>query len=140
MKILVIEDSSKHLRDAAKFFSTQHPEIKIEYVTSIDPRWDIKPGAFDGVISDIFFPPKGCSQEEPVGVAVMIICRELGIPCILNTTGYHHGPRYDWIVSLQRAIGLPNMVDATEDRYAEAETKNWAGALEALMRVVNEAE
>lgn len=71
-------------------------------------------------------------ELEAFGVAVLIACTERKIPCVLNTAGYHHGAKYQWITLLVRTLKLPEIVDASSNRHAEAETKNWERALRAL--------
>jgi hypothetical protein len=140
MKILVIEDNEKHLNDAKAFFSGI---VGLEVIYAEDYRKSKvseKILEVDGVISDIFFPlAKGDNtwgQEEPIGVSIMMRCREMKLPCILNTSGYHHGSRYQWICDLQRDLKLPEIVDSSGDYFKDAETKNWKYAYEALTELI----
>lgn len=138
MKILVIEDTEKHIREAKDFFKNKQDTNLVFAKTFEDAERHLVKGQVDGVISDIFFPLRKSppwSQEEPIGVAVMILCRERNIPCILNTAGYHHGSRYQWICELQQELHLPGIIDASGDSYAEADTKNWEGAYNALCEI-----
>lgn len=146
MRILVIEDNVKHLSDAKDFFGSID-DLEVVFIDDFTAIEDTMRGSlptffdgFDGVISDIFFPrcknSREWGQEEPIGVAVMILCKELGKPCILNTAGYHHGSKYQWICTLQRSLRLPEMVDASGDYFKEADAKNWARALEALRKLI----
>ncbi len=140
MKILVIEDNEKHLRDAKKFFSAMS-EIEVLYAEDYrGANVEEKLKEVGGVISDIFFPlkkgDKTWGQEEPIGVSIMMRCRELKLPCILNTSGYHHGSRYQWICDLQRDFSLPEIVDSTGDYFKEAETKNWQRAFDELSKLL----
>jgi hypothetical protein len=153
MKILVIEDSEKHINDAREFFQNI-PEIEVVYVKSFrdligysgtkieeGAQQYLRVGKVDGVISDIYFPydvsPNGYwQQEEPVGVMVMMLCRKHGIPCVLNTAGYHHGSKYQWIFELQGELGLERIVDASGDYFKEAETKNWPLAYKRLQDIL----
>lgn len=146
-KILVIEDNEKHLNDAKAFFANID-DVKVTFIEDFEPIEDTIEGwslptffdLFDGVISDIFFPrfanSKEWGQEEPIGVGVMILCKELGKPCILNTAGYHHGSKYQWILTLQRSLDLPDMVDACGDYFKEADEKNWERALAELRKLI----
>ena len=163
MRILVIEDTPVHIEDAKNFFSG-HPDVEVHYVSDYDQALDcINPPVgrnsdeahcrrlpvaggdqseprVDGVISDIFFPFRSMgplSQPEPIGAAIMMICRELNLPCVLNTSGYHHGSRYQWICTLQRSFGLPEIIDGA-DSDVEAQHKNWSKAFRTLSNLIAE--
>ncbi len=146
MKILVIEDNPKHLADAKKFFE-QIENVEVVFaedhesaVGDLGHELPSKLKEYDGVISDIYFPlVKGSNtygQEEPIGVSIMLYCKELGIPCVLNTAGNHHGSRYQWICSLQRSLRLPEITDASGDHFKDAEVKNWEGAFNKLSKLL----
>lgn len=137
MKLLVIEDDQSHLATAKKFFAGQY-DIEVVYSGTYSYAEGFL-GKVDGVISDIYFPLSAnpmWRQEEPIGVAIMVLCRERGIPCVLNTAGYHHGSKYEWITQLIRALRMPEIVDASDDDFKEANTKNWQGALDALRQQI----
>ncbi len=151
LNILVIEDDQNHLKDAKTFFGGI-PDVTIRYAEDLcmtgfetvgRRRLGIEGlGKIDGVISDIFFPrakgDKTYGQIEPIGVSIMIYCHELKIPCILNTAGYHHGSRYQWICSLQRFLGLPEFVDASSDFFEDSQSKNWESAYNRLLKLIQE--
>lgn len=139
MRILIVENDRKHRDDACKFFAQHYPdveimwaELQVEALSELSPYGEKK--APDGVISDIFFPfgyPPH-DTEEPCGVAVMVVCREKDIPCVLNTAGYHHGLRYQWICDLTARLGGPLMVDTGSDYQEEKDSKNWDLAFRRL--------
>lgn len=141
--ILVIEDDSKHLDDAKKFFADK--DVKIIYARTLRETSKYLPPSkveIAGVISDIYFPltyEHGTwSNPEPIGVRVGIVCRDHNIPCVLNTAGYHHGARYQWIFDMSTGAvkGFPPMVDASGDYHEEAQTKNWKEAFETLLSLM----
>lgn len=147
MKIVVIEDDPKHLKDAKEFF--QNKEIEVVFMTSfcgfrdyISRYMDLnKEVDFAGVISDIFFPYSDSGQTESIGVGVLMICQKLGIPCVLNTAGNHHGSRYQWISTVVNMLKLYNiLVDmpftSDADRTIEAPTKNWQSAYNRLVELI----
>jgi hypothetical protein len=146
MKILVIEDGFNHLAAARTFFATK-PDVQVAYATTYSQARKYlafdEPVSVDGIISDIFFPyhhESPHNNPEPIGVAVMIQARDKGIPCILNTAGYHHGSRYQWISGLQSELGLPQMVDQySDDQYTEAEGKDWNKAYNRLVGIIGVA-
>lgn len=132
MKILVIEDTLKHRDDAKNFFAGQTDVVAIYSSDFGGASRFLEKGKVDGVISDIYFPyqnDSNWSQPEAVGVYVMMLCKKLEIPCVLNTDGNHHGPHLQWIHSMLGRLSLPAMVDTSQEK---AETKNWQRALDAL--------
>lgn len=137
MRILVIEDTKSHIEAAKEFFKDKSG---IEVVFAEDYLSARPLESFDGVISDIFFPLKKgdttWGQVEPIGVSIMIQCQKGNIPCVLNTAGYHHGSRYQWICDLQRTLELPEIVDATGDYFKDADKKNWERAFEKLKEAI----
>lgn len=93
----------------------------------------------DGIISDIYFPLTDTApydKPEPIGVQIALEAKQLGIPCVLNTAGYHHGTKYEWICQLARSQKWP-LIDASQDRNKEADTKNWDRAWEKLQHEYN---
>ena len=143
MRILVIEDTRKHLDDANEFFAT-HPEVQIRCAYTFDGAMTaLKEGKVDGVISDIYFPTSSMFKTniEAGGVVIALICREKGIPCVLNTAGWHHGSKYQWIHHLAIDGFFPYMVDASspDNEEGEAETKNWKKAFRMLSELITES-
>ena len=139
MRILVIEDTSKHLNDAKLFFAEQ-AGVAVIYSSDLGgAERFLEKGKVDGVISDIYFPYRNNSiwdQPEPVGVYVMMLCQKRQIPCVLNTDGNHHGPRLQWIHDMLGRLGLPAMVDTSSDK---AETKHWQQAFDSLRALIDKA-
>lgn len=144
MRILIIEDEQKHRDDAKKFFSRKDEVETIYAFVYREAFRHMRPPQgktidIDGVISDLYFPLSFdgyWTQEEALGVNIMIICRERRIPCVLNIAGYHHGKRYQWVCDLQRFLNLPELVDATGNYYNDAPSKNWQLAFERLERLI----
>lgn len=150
MKILIIEDTAKHQNDARKYFQEIHPEVEVVFVDRCNEAlWALEKNfsqrregqALDGVISDIFFPyskleARHNNPDEPCGVAVMVYCKEKGLPCVLNTDGYHHGPRYQWILTLQETVQWPAMVD-TGFSNRDGDSKDWDLAFRRLKAIMD---
>lgn len=143
--ILVIEDDVKHLDDAKKFFADKDVEVVFAR-TLAEANTYLPPSKVEiaGVISDIYFPltydHSTWSNPEPIGVRVGIVCRDHNIPCVLNTAGYHHGDRYEWIYQMSSAVeGFPPMVDASSDYHKEAQTKDWEEALGTLLLLIKKS-
>lgn len=147
-KILVIEDSLKHTSDAKKFFESQDADVqyKMRYnrASEVMYEYGLKEGSprrqiigckFDGVISDIYFPlsfSPDWNQPEPIGIRVAIELSQLGTPFVLNTAGFHHGRRFEWINQLAYNQGW-TLIDSGEELHeGEADTKNWEKAYKAL--------
>lgn len=143
-KILVIEDNFKHEEDARRFFRTQ-PDVEVTYASDYQRASEIMlsydreagkntRGDIDGVISDIYFPliSEGeCNQPEPIGVAVALQLSQVGVPFVLNTAGYHHGKKYEWINVLAMDQGW-KIIDSSSDREKDADSKNWEAAYQSL--------
>lgn len=145
-KILVIEDDPKHKKDAQAFFKGK-PDVEAVYASMYSEaekimfnsdektRKRIK-GNIDGVISDIYFPLSSerngqWNQPEPIGVRVAVELSQLGIPFVLNTAGYHHGRRYEWIHQFAADQDWI-LIDVYGDYELDNDSKNWASAYEAL--------
>ncbi len=95
----------------------------------------------DGVITDLFFPLESwdLGYEEPNGLIAAAVCKDLGIPYVVCTAGYHHGRKYEWAHQmLLQGLRGPKMVDCYDrlDSEAEAPQKNWLAAYEKLKELV----
>jgi hypothetical protein len=97
-----------------------------------------------GVISDIYFSLQGPvkigdrlvdPEPQPIGVRVAVELSQLGVPFVLNTAGYHHGMKYSWINGMAREQGW-TLIDASDDHFKDAETKDWGLAYRSLQAVV----
>jgi len=163
MRILVIEDNPKHLKDAKDFFA-EKKDVEVIYRMSLSDEdkndgWGsvshmlgVTRYLISGVISDIYFPYyisakiKGDSfrkgrvieaqwrEEYPLGLVVHKLCGD-EIPCVLNTAGYHHGPKLQWI----QDMGI-DMVDAGDQYFVDSDKKDWARAFEELERAIEVAK
>ena len=141
-KIIVIEDNEKHLKDAQDFFATKCDEVVASFYKDFKSVMDtLKDGEIDGVISDIYFPhSKDYPEVQPIGVVVMMLCRERNIPCKLNTAGFHHGSKYQWIHELTQKFKFPMMLDMGDQNFytlggeGEAQAKNWEYAYSFLVK------
>ena len=153
--ILLIEDSEKHRKDAFTFLRENisfkmNLEVAYTFEEACEYLLRTSNKEISGVISDIYFPENERKNDsnQPIGVAIMSICRELNIPCILNTDGYHHAQGYGWINSLQNFLKLPEMVDnlgapgmeGKDEVKVKAETKNWKRAFTDLWTLIGEKE
>jgi len=153
-RILVIEDDSKHRSDAERFFESIS-DLEVHYAkhygevrqarTGISNRTHERihePLRFDGVISDIYFPFTRKRRREPepealpIGVKVAVELSEEEIPFVLNTAGYHHGARYEWVNEMSIQQGW-DLIDASQSD-TEADSKNWAEAYKCLEDKMNE--
>ena len=156
--ILIIEDDGKHLQDAkSNLIGITHdaciagPEKII--LGAIKQNTEIGLPAYvfartyreaapwfkhsDGIISDIYFPLDSkapFNNIEPIGVRVASELEKLGKPFVLNTSGYHHGPKFQWIYEM---VGN-NKWDFIEsgNSSGEGNTKNWKAAYETLIKKI----
>ncbi|HCC83485.1 TPA: hypothetical protein DEP96_01395 [Candidatus Uhrbacteria bacterium] len=144
MKILIIEDDPKHFADANAFFFGREGITELVVVKTFD---DARPHLFDseylkrkaadGVISDVTFPRWYLSKKPlQIGVAIMSLCQKRGIPCVLNTDGYHHNDELDWICTLGRELDWPEIVDCGNHPDQRIETKDWDLAWSTLQELM----
>ncbi len=154
-KILVVEDGEKHRTDADEFFRGLEG-VDIVYAKNYDEAWTVlynhrnEQYHLDGAIVDIYMPQSDASglkdsyppqvqdhiramatNQEPCGVGLAVLLEKADIPFVLNTAGYHHGAKYEWINGLCSSVGWP-LIDASGDYSSEAETKDWRKAYESL--------
>ncbi len=132
-RILVIEDNQKHIDDAKAFFADK-PEYQVEYAENGEKAFRLlnnPSNIYDGVITDIFMPwGEHYPSEQPAGFGIAILCCDMGIPCVMNTAGHHHGQKYQWIHCLSTSGSLRpklgGMIDGgLQDMGTEADTKRW---------------
>ncbi len=151
-QILVIEDNEKHIQDAKDFFRL-NPDVDVICATNyLEARNDmfkkisdaktgrdvLSKGNIDGVISDIYFPLSSnepFDQPEPIGVRVAVELSQLSMPFVLNTAGYHHGIKYEWINQLARSQNW-KLVDTGRDYEKDSDSKNWQEAYQTLERMI----
>lgn len=147
-KVLIVEDNPKHLEDAvrilqkagldvvtAKDASTGINRMVGDAYTASRPSIPREAWLVDGVITDVFMPQNNqtSGDHDPCGLQVAAVAAKAGIPFVLCTAGYHHTTRYEWINNL---CGLTRwtLVDSTTSKTEEAPEKNWAEALEYLIK------
>lgn len=97
MRILIIEDSEKHLKDARKHVVTLKG-CKVDFATTLAEAMDLlQKNHYDGVISDVFFPATTGASAETFENAITLSAKliELGIHHVFNTAGNHHGKEYE---------------------------------------------
>jgi hypothetical protein len=156
-KILVIEDNQKHLQDAKNFFSAIEG-IRVTYQECYKPFTGMTRNntphlgddfrMYAGVISDIYFPIYKGKTVQPIGVSVMFQCKMMNIPCVLCTSGYHHGDDYQWINDMLVGLrsdtewkNVPDMIDSNDGWDVSKEedvkhvSKNWKKAWEELQKL-----
>lgn len=157
LRILVVEDTPKHLEDAIRVGQ----ELGVEVITRTCFADAVKfltwsgGGKVDGVISDIFIPfssPEEAERghegklipDQPCGLGITAIAEAIGIPCVLCTSGHHHGDKFQWITSVGRfvtskrkASSCWDMVDGKQSGglgiNADAPTKDWEVAFGSIL-------
>ncbi|MEO5645883.1 MAG: response regulator [Candidatus Paceibacterota bacterium] len=142
MKILLVEDNSKHREDAEQVLNAAGVEFL--YARNVDLAEQIlrnnEENGITHVMTDLFMPfgragySNGDNEGrlEPCGLSVALFAEEMGLPFVICTDGHHHGVRYDWITMLGRRRNWPYMVDNVREHTDVAKTKDWAGALKLL--------
>ncbi len=153
----MIEDKPEEMAKAKELLDQQGIEgvyaqdfEEASYYLGVDgfcpDRGSLTAPQIDAVLSDIFFPlvkegyfeDQYVGEEEPIGVAIAMICQRQGIPCILVSSEFHHGPRLQWVTALIRTLELPEIVGGTTSALRGVkEPKNWGRALETLKGRLN---
>ena len=148
LRILVVEDSETHLQSAICVLEESGIDVVVARDECQGRERMVHTGAekvvpaVDGVITDLFMPHSahlpGDSGRQACGIAVALEAQHSGIPFVICTAGYHHGPRYEWICALGRRLGWPEMVDCynPNNPNAEAQRKDWGLALQRLIALI----
>jgi CheY-like chemotaxis protein len=147
MRILVIEDSEKHLADARKYVK-KLVGCTVDFATTLAEALELlQKNKYDGVISDVFFPAKVGASAETFENAITISAKllEMGIFHVFNTAGDHHGLEYQgFLWKTPKAIladdggDLPNflMTGMVIENYAnDASKKQWQAAFRFVLLV-----
>ncbi|MEX2514867.1 MAG: response regulator [Candidatus Paceibacterota bacterium] len=93
MKILVIEDTQKHLQDAKEYVSNL-VNCSVHYATTLTEAMELlEKNEYDAVISDVFFPADSESEADTYENALTVSkkLRELDVYHVFNTSLHHHG-------------------------------------------------
>jgi CheY-like chemotaxis protein len=148
MKILVVEDTPRHLQEAVRVLTeaghevvtaTNYDDLHKAYERQEDGPH--KP-LIDGAISDIYVPlskARGGGKYNnsfcPVGLLVAADITRSGIPVVFCTDGNHHGDHFQWIDELAHVMGWPLMVDGVmwDGRFVQ---KDWKKALDLLIQEI----
>lgn len=159
MRILVIEDTAKHLKDAMQY-SEQLVDCTVDFATTLAGTMELlRKNQYNGAISDVFFPAEVGESVETFENAITISTKlvEMGVHHVFNTAGNHHGWKYkDFIWKTPKGIHNENpyhflatgmIIEAyPDDSYAEKDTKQWAAAfryillVQALLRLPDKGE
>jgi len=161
IKILVIENTPKHLKDAKVFFSNMegyeftYTESLCEAISlngdeyeAICDRWGEEATLFqrlsryDGIITDINFPnysnrTKGIGSgiDAPIGVAIILFANLNNIPCVGITDTYHHSNSMQWATTFLRMAFQRDTFLDTERNDIEEGKKPWAAAFKELIKL-----
>ncbi|MBI2618055.1 response regulator [Candidatus Kaiserbacteria bacterium] len=96
MRILVIEDTQKHLNDAKKYVKGL-VGCMVDFATTLCEAEELlMQNQYDGVISDVFFPAKAGTSAETFmnAIAINSLLIAMGVHHVFNTAGNHHGRKY----------------------------------------------
>jgi hypothetical protein len=130
-----------HKADAQRFFENRS-DVDVTYAAHYYESYGLlfdnheETRSIDGVISDICFPMsdyKNMVHPVPAGVMVAVKLSQVGVPFVLNTSGYHHGKKYEWIHQLAKDQGWTVVESGSiENPDGESGPKNWERAYELL--------
>jgi|SRR6185369_2406269 len=155
LKILVVEDTPKHMADALRVAA----EMGIEVVTATNAEdagramrklkgYDeheklVYTPQVDGVVTDIFLPLAEREPynhaKSPCGIKVAFQAQNAGILFELCTDGYHHGAELEWIAELGVELGWPYMIDGGQKHGDVSPSKPWRRAFESLTARLEDA-
>ena len=143
IKILVIEDNPKHLKDVQDLLEdriAQGVPLEVNYVSTLDVANEkLANNQYAGIMSDVFFPNKEGDYETANGVEIMQYAFDNGLPFVLVTSLYHHDSKVDPISWQAREKGMELIdLDRTQDELNNQ--KNWAGGYLALMYFIESIE
>lgn len=152
MRILVIEDNEKHLNDARTYSGTL-TGCAVDFATTLAEALELlQKNSYDGVISDVFFPAEVGASAETFENAIAVSAKlvEMGVHHVFNTSGNHHGRKYqDFIWKTPRATYTDDpkgneydfrttgmVIEAyPEDSNADKDTKQWQAAFRYILLV-----
>lgn len=166
LRILVLEDNEKHIKDAQEFFLVQK-NVELVILTKSYEAMEIigstrsyananffthEVNVVDGIISDIFMPEfdgRCEGLETPQGVNVFLVALLRGIPLVFCTDRHHHGS-LQWLDTLRRdvldSLNIPisESGDITGGGVAIKETKgirkNWGSAYQQLLLLIDKKQ
>jgi CheY-like chemotaxis protein len=150
MRILVIEDSPKHLEDARRY-AQQLAGCTVDFATTLAEAIDLlTANNYDGAISDVFFPTETGASADTYESAITINDRllKLRIHHVFNTAGNHHGDKFQGFIwqTPVPMYGEHNghflttgmMIEAyPSNRNAEKNTKQWQAAFRYILLVLS---
>ena len=153
MRILLVEDSEKHLNDALEVVERIKSKEEIDVVCAGTLEEALKMlSQCDVLVSDVFFPEMpGEAAESSVkppwdgykndemgwvhyaeqhisGVKLAKASLALGIPVVLCTSSYHHADKTQPACSWARCHGMELVDSYSATREKDATTKEWTTA------------
>lgn len=148
MKILVIEDNAKHVDDAKKYMFGL-VSVETDFATTLAEAMELlQKNNYDGVISDVFFPAETGASTETFENAIAVSTKlvEMGVHHVFNTSGNHHGRKYQgFIWKTPKAVHNDNyyhflttgmIIEAyPKDSNADKDTKQWQAAFRYILLV-----
>jgi hypothetical protein len=137
LEILIIEDNEKQLADA-RAISSQYKNINFSYAVNFNEAERlVTEKKYDAVVTDVFFPIN--TGEEPTSDSALNIAKLIdskSIPFVFNTSGNHHGCKYQKFLEKSRKIwnncglGIGKMIEAyPHEAHLEKDTKQWNAAI-----------
>ena len=127
-KILVIEDTPKHLADAKAYFADK--PVEVVYASTYEEATKLY-DSVDAVISDVYFPESEGKEAMDMGVEVALDLYGKK-PFVLCTSGYHHGSKLQHVCTLARQLGWGELIDGDVSEDVDAEAKDWKSAYVCL--------
>lgn len=154
MKILVIEDNTKHIADAMNYAKKLNG-CGMDFADNLTAAMELlENNSYDGAICDVFFPKMAGDSADSCENAIIISSKltELGIHHVFNTAGNHHGRKFEkFIWKTPIAIHAENPDDHSakyhflasgmvieaypQDSDSEKDSKQWQAAFRYILLV-----
>lgn len=140
MRILIIEDKKVELEKALEAVKTAGHEAETALRFYNKGEWD-RLSTFDAVITDLYFNPTNYGWESfngyeqnppPMGLVVAAHCVFKGIPVVICTDSFHHGPEASFIFDSYVSKQYVGPNQSRDIAFGWIEHKSWEHAIKLI--------
>ncbi len=147
LELLIVEDNLKHLADA-KSVCRRYRNINFTFAGTLEEAERlVSKNTYDAAVIDVFFPAKAGEEPKNAGFDLAKIVDGKGTPFVYNTSGNHHGGKYQDFLDKSRNVwnnggfGIGKMIEAyPQDANAEKDTKQWWAAINYAILLAKSSE
>ena len=141
LEILIVEDRPEQQEDIKELFHTRGDLIKADYGATLEEAYVLlEKKAYDGIMTDAFFPEKEGSHEDLNGDKIVNYAMENKIPWVVVTSTDRHGVKTQPITSLVRRYGHEIIHSPNDNMDADSDTKDWASGVVDLIYFIDGIE